>query len=190
VDCQCSSCFPLVQSLITPLATFAHIPSAGSGPLCGCEEPCLGNWSAILFHQFPCVPAPIPVGSCYVLPISPGIDGSPRLIWNVSGSCQGPWWLPDFRKTIDVPTCVALFYTVHYTSLNGIYFSLECCGVEPKTEAVPPSRAPSIHPSTSAFIGLGPICVLDQAPFVAWVEPVLPFIIVRDKQTWMGGCGM
>jgi hypothetical protein len=39
MDCQCSSCFLLVQSVITPLATFADIPSAGSGPLNGCEEP-------------------------------------------------------------------------------------------------------------------------------------------------------
>jgi len=30
-DCQCS-CFPLVKSLITALATFADIPSAGSSP--------------------------------------------------------------------------------------------------------------------------------------------------------------
>jgi hypothetical protein len=33
------------------------------------------------FHQFPCAPAPIPVGSCNVLSVSPRIDGSPRLIW-------------------------------------------------------------------------------------------------------------
>jgi hypothetical protein len=43
------------------------------------------------FHQFPCAPAPIPVGSCYVLSVSPGSDDSPRLIWNLSGSRQGPW---------------------------------------------------------------------------------------------------
>ena len=36
------------------------------------------------FHQFPCVQAPIPVGSCYVLPVLPGTDGSPRLIWILS----------------------------------------------------------------------------------------------------------
>jgi len=33
-------------------------------------------------------------------------------------------------------TCVALFCILHYTLLNGICFSLECCGVEPKAEAV------------------------------------------------------
>jgi hypothetical protein len=41
--------------------------------------------------------------------------------------------------------------------------------VEPKTEAVPPSSAPSIH--TSTFIGLGPACVPDQAPFVSGLNP-------------------
>jgi hypothetical protein len=117
------------------------------------------------FHQFPCVLEPIPVGSCYVLPVSPGIDGSSRLIWNLSGSCL------TVRKNIDVPTCVALLYILHYTSLNGIYFCLEYCGVEPKTEAVPFSQAPSIDTSTSAFIGLGPVYVPEQAPFVVWVEP-------------------
>ena len=32
------------------------------------------------FHQSPCVLAPIPVESCFVLPVSLGSDGSPRLI--------------------------------------------------------------------------------------------------------------
>jgi len=32
VDCQCSSCSLLVQSLITPPATFVDMPTAGSGP--------------------------------------------------------------------------------------------------------------------------------------------------------------
>ena len=38
MDCKCFSCFLLVQSLITYLATFAYIPSAGSGPMKECEE--------------------------------------------------------------------------------------------------------------------------------------------------------
>jgi hypothetical protein len=74
---------------------------------------------------------------------------------------------------IAVPPYVALFCLLQYTSVNGIYFVLEYCGVEPKTKTVPTSQAPSIHPSTSAFIGLGPVCVPDQASFVVWVEPVL-----------------
>jgi len=43
------------------------------------EEPSLTDRSDVNFHQFPYVLVPIPVESCYVLPVSPGIDGSPRL---------------------------------------------------------------------------------------------------------------
>ena len=38
------------------------------------------------FHQFPCLLTPIPAGACYVLPVLSWIDGSPRLILNLSGS--------------------------------------------------------------------------------------------------------
>jgi len=32
------------------------------------------------------------------LPVSSGFDGSLSLIWNLSGSFQGPGWLPAWRK--------------------------------------------------------------------------------------------
>jgi hypothetical protein len=38
MNCKCFPCFLLVQSLITYVATFAFIPSAGSGPMKECEE--------------------------------------------------------------------------------------------------------------------------------------------------------
>jgi len=41
MDWQYSSSFQLVQPLITPLATFADVPRAGTGPVSGCEELCL-----------------------------------------------------------------------------------------------------------------------------------------------------
>ena len=66
-------------------------------------------------------------------------------------------------KNIDVSTCVAIFCSLHYTNLNGVFFSVEYGDVEPKTEAVLPSWAPYIHSSTNAFIGLGPIYVSDHA---------------------------
>ena len=48
---------------------------------------------------------------------------------------------------------------------------------------------PYIHPSTSAFIGLGPIRVTDLVPFVVWVEPVLPFTLVRKPDCeWLVKC--
>jgi hypothetical protein len=42
-DCQYSSCFLLIQPLITPLVTFADMPRAGSGLVSGCVEPCLAT---------------------------------------------------------------------------------------------------------------------------------------------------
>ena len=53
MNCQSSSCFLLVQSLFTPLATFTGIPSAGSGLINECEEPCLADPSAISFPSIP-----------------------------------------------------------------------------------------------------------------------------------------
>jgi hypothetical protein len=84
VDCQCSSCFLLVQSLITSVGIFADIPSRGSGPVIGCGNLLWINVRLFHFHQFPCVLEPISDVFCYVLPLSLRIDGSPRLIWIVS----------------------------------------------------------------------------------------------------------
>jgi len=144
--------------LMLPACPFPDQPSGnlctGSGPMSGCEQPCLIHQ---LFHFR--VPTPIPLESCYVLPVSPGTDVSPRLIWNLSGDWHESWWLPDCQKEYRCSCMYSHFYILHYTSLNGI-FSLEYHGVEPETEAVPHSSAPSIDPSIRAFIGLGPICVL------------------------------
>jgi hypothetical protein len=65
------------------------------------------------------------------------------------------------RKNIDVLTHVVLFYILHYMCNNGVYFRLEHCAVQPKAEDLPPSQALSLHPSTIAFIGLGPTHVPD-----------------------------
>ena len=118
--------------------------------------------------------APVSVGSCYVLPVSPATDGSSRQIQNYLETVKGLEGYPTFEKNVDVPTCAALFYILHYTSLNGIYRSLEYCAVELKTKAGPLFQASSIHPSTSSFIGLGPVHIPDWAPFSVCVEPILP----------------
>lgn len=86
----------------------------------------------------------------------------------------------DCQKEYNLHTCVALLYIHHYICLNGVYFSLENCSVEPKTESVPPSQAPSVHPSASVFIGLGSIAELDQALFNIGSESILPFTAVRE----------
>lgn len=57
--------------------------------------------------------------------------------------------------------------------LEGIYFSLKYCGVQRKAEAIH-HLEPFLHPSTSACVGFGPICVLNQTSFNVWFEPVLP----------------
>jgi hypothetical protein len=75
IDYQCS-CFLLV----TPLTTFADMPRVGSRTISGFEEPCWLIDKLFHFHQSPCVLTPIPVGSCYFLPLLPGTDGSPRPI--------------------------------------------------------------------------------------------------------------
>jgi len=46
-DCHYSLCLLLVKHLITSMAAFTGMPRAGSGPVSGCDEPCLVNWSAI-----------------------------------------------------------------------------------------------------------------------------------------------
>lgn len=53
VDCQYYSYFLCVQFLITPVSTLADILQAGSGPVTGCKEHCLANWSAILISSIP-----------------------------------------------------------------------------------------------------------------------------------------
>ena len=45
----------------------------------------------LLFIQFPRYLAPISVVLSSVLPVSPGVDGSPRIIWNLSSSSQGTY---------------------------------------------------------------------------------------------------
>jgi hypothetical protein len=54
--------------------------------------------------------------------------------------------------------------------VNGIYFSWKYLSMELKTKAVPPSQAPSVHPSTSAFIDLGPVHIPDQAQLLSGLK--------------------
>jgi hypothetical protein len=52
--------------------------------------------------------------------------------------------------------------------------------VQPKAEVMPPFRAPSMHPNTSVFIGLGPVRLPDKAPFIPRFEAVLPLTLVTE----------
>ena len=152
---QCSY-FLLLQSLITLLATFADMTRVGWGRISGCEEPDVVNWSAVSFPSILCVLEPIPFGSCYVLTVLPGAYGSLRLICSVSGNCQGPLWLLDCWKEYRYSACVSHFHILPYTCLNGIFFGLEYCGVEPKVEVVPPSQKPHLYTQAPVpFLVLG-----------------------------------
>jgi hypothetical protein len=56
MDCQCSLCFLLVQSLITHPGNFADIPTPSTGPVSGCEEHSLANSSAVSFPSISLCP--------------------------------------------------------------------------------------------------------------------------------------
>jgi len=56
---------------------------------------------------------------------------------------------------------------------------MEYHGMEPKAKTMHIFRTPAIHPSINAFNGLGPISIPDQASFITWVKPILPFMLAR-----------
>ena len=156
------SCFLFVQALITPLATSAHIPSAGSGPMSRRKELSLANWSGISFPPIPMCPG---AHTRWTLLCSTGFIRD----WRQSQTCMEFIWkllntlmAAGLSETVWVPIFVALFYILLYAWLDSIYFCLGYHAVEPK----------------SAFIGPGPICIPDWAPFLFWATPVLPFTLV------------
>ena len=91
--------------------------------------------------------APIPVGYCHVLRVLPESDGCLTV-----------------GKNVDITTRVALFYILHYTSLNGTHFSLEYHGVKPKIESVPSSQTLSAFASTSAGVCRWDLSVYQNRP--------------------------
>jgi len=99
--------FPTCPILDYTLTTAVDIPKAGSGHISGSRNLVRLIGQLFHLHQCQCVLAPLPVMFCYAKWALPGIDGSPRLIWNLCGNCLGPWRL-TVGKNIDVPTCVAL----------------------------------------------------------------------------------
>jgi len=96
---------------------------------------------------------PCPAVSYYVPPISSGIDGSPWVSYNYLETAKG------LNAWFTVSAWVVLFYIRHSTSLNGVYFSLEYCGVEPTEESMSllephlctPSPAPLLTSDPSVY---------------------------------------
>lgn len=113
-------------------------------------------------------------------------DPFTRDLWQFQTNLESIWKLlrslmaASLAERIDILTCVALVYILQYAHLNGVYFSQEYRAVEPKVEAMTHSRSPFIHPSISACIYLRPIHIQDQVHFIVWVEPVLPFTLVKE----------
>ena len=174
------SCYLLLQSLITLLAIFADMPRVGWGPISGCEEPDLANWSSVSFPSIPCLLAPIPFGSCCVLTVLPGIDGSPRLICSLSGNCQRPLWLLDCWKEYRCSTCMSHFHILPSVCLSDIFLAgILWCGAKGWSYAPFSSRIYTPKHQCLLF-GLGPVLVLDQAPGDICFETVLPCTLVRE----------
>ena len=74
-------------------------------------------------------------------------------------------WLSE--KDVDVSTSLALFWIPHYTSLNGIYFSLKYFALEPKTKALPPSWTPVSVP----VLVLDPSLYQTRPPLLSGCNP-------------------
>lgn len=83
--------FLLIQSRITPPATFVDMAKAGSGPTNGCTESCL-----------------VKLASDFIS-INPSVL-TPRLVWSVSEIIKGLNGHLAIRENIDVPTHIAIFY--------------------------------------------------------------------------------
>lgn len=66
-----------------------------------------------------------------------------------------------------------------YTCLDGVYFSLEYCGMEPKAEAVPLVEPHLYTPAPLSSLVLDP-SKSDHSPFITWVEPILSFTLVSN----------
>lgn len=68
--------------------------------------------------------------------------------------------------------------TVYNSACNTVVWSLR----------LPPSQAPPIHPSTSNFTDLGPICIPDQAPFNTQFNPLWHSHVRELDREWFVVC--
>jgi hypothetical protein len=71
------------------------MPKAGSGPISGCEEPCLANWSAISFPSIPMCPG---THTSWVLLCSASFtrdlqqsQNNLEFIWKLSKALMAAW---------------------------------------------------------------------------------------------------
>ena len=133
----------------------------------GCEEPSLIN--GFHFHQSLCVLAPISVGSCYVLPVSTGIDGSLRQIQNYLETVKGLEGYPTFAKNVDVPTCVTLFIFYIMQALMAYISAWNTVVLGPKLKLCTLLKPHLYNPAPVPLL----VCVPDEALFDIQFNPVL-----------------
>jgi hypothetical protein len=112
---------------------------------------------------------PVSVGSCYVLPVSPAIDGSPRQIQNYLEPVKGLEGYPTFEKNVDVPTCVTLFIFYIMQALMAYISAWNTVVVIPKLKLCSLLKP---HLYTPALVPLL-VCVPDEALFDIQFNPVL-----------------
>ena len=68
-------------------------------------------------------------------------------------------------------------------------FSLEYCGVESKTEAVPPSQAPLYTQATVQLLVLDPSVYLTRPHLLSVLNLILPFALVMElDHEWLVVC--
>ena len=160
--------FPALPVPITYMATFADMPSAGWGHVGGCEEPSMATWWAYCISiNFQCPGTHI---SLILLCSSSFTKDWCQSHTNLEFICKlssalMTSWLSE--KDVDVSTYLALFCIPHYTSLNGIYFSLKYSCVEPKTKALPLSWAPVSVP----VLVLDPSLYQTRPPLLSGCNP-------------------
>jgi len=97
-------------------------------------------------------------------------------IWKLLRALMDAWLS---QRIQDFPTYVALFCILIIQALIANISTWNTVMWSPRLTLCP-SWAPSIHPSTIAFIGLGPSVLPDQALFVVWFEPFLPLTLSRN----------
>jgi hypothetical protein len=161
--------------LITPLATFVDIQNAGPSSMSIREEP-----SFWYFHNFDVSSDSYQFDLVMFCQFHQGLMAFPAEFGIYLQTVMGLDSCLTVRKKVYVSTFVTFSWILHYTSLNGIYITLEYCDVELNTEAVPPSQAPSVHPQLHCLDWFWTCLYTRPGPVFIWVEPFLLYTLARE----------
>ena len=185
MDCQYSSCYLLVQPLVTSLAT-SYVLKAGLGPASGCEEPCLADLSVVSFPSIPMCPG---THTSWILLCSASFTRdwwqcqiNLEFIWKLSRALMVAWLL---ERMCNVPTCSALFVFYIMQTLM-VYISAWITVVwSPKLKLCSLLKPHLYTPTPVPLL----VCVPDEALFDIQFNPVLLLILVRElDREWLVVC--